>query len=160
MLTSVKESYDRLLKSKEFSKEGYLCSLFLVSDIKDLKNSNWQIDFYNKDSDTITSYIMSENIESSPKSEVFKEENSEIEELNIKDVKITFKNAVKKAEEILKKYNEEAVKIIVVLQKQKESIWNISYLTSKFNLINIKINTKDGKLIDEKIISILSFEKE
>ena len=89
MLATVKESYEKLIKSKEFKNEGFLCGLFLVSDIKEIDNSAWQIDFYDKDSDTITSYAVAEKIEVTPKSEIFKEENAEIEELKIEEVKTT-----------------------------------------------------------------------
>jgi len=158
---SIKESYDKLLKSKEFKNEGFLCGFFLVSDINDIENSSWQIDFYEEITDTITSYtINNDKIEVSPKSEVFKEEKTKIEELKLEDVKTNFKDILKKAKKLLKKAKEEAAKTIIILQKQDTPVWNISFITKKFNILNIKINATNGKVIENKIVSIIKFKKE
>lgn len=155
-MITIQQSYQRLIKSKEFKGEGVLCSMFFTSDIKEIEESNWQIDFYNKESNTITSYLMGINIEVVPNSEIFKEENTDIEDFKIEDVKISFKESLKVAKEHLK---EEATKIIVILQKQKDIMWNISFVTKNFNLLNIKIDAINGKVIEEKLVSLISFKK-
>lgn len=160
MLTSIKESYNQLLKSKKFKNEGFLCGFFLVSDINEIENSSWQIDFYEESSDTITSYMTKDEIEVSPKSEIFKEKSTKIEELNLEEVETNFNNTIKKAYNFLKKSKEEATKVIVILQKQNIPTWNISFITKNFNILNIKINATNGKFIDKKIVSIMNFKKE
>lgn len=158
MLT-IQESYQKLIKSKDFKKKGSLCSLFFTSDIEDIEKSSWQIDFYNKESDTITSYVINDKIEVNQDLEIFKEKATKIEDLKIEDIKIDFNEALEKAEESLKKNNEEATKIIVILQKQNKTSWNISFITKKFNMINIKIDAVNGKILEEKTIPLLAFKK-
>ena len=158
MLT-IQESYQKLIKSKEFKKNGSLCSLFFTSDIDDIEKSSWQIDFYNKESDTITSYVVNKNIEVNQDSEIFKEEATKIEDFKIEDVKIDFREALKTAEDLLKKNKEEATKIIVMLQKQNNISWNISFITKIFNIINIRIDAVNGKILEEKKIPLLEFKK-
>src|SRR3989338_502721 len=119
MLSKIKDNYSKLLKSKEFKNSGFLCSIFLMSDINEVDNSKWQIDFYDESSDSITSYYMSTQIEVIPKSKVFKEESTKIEELKLDDVKIEFNEIYEKTNKLLEKYGDKVVKIIVILQNQR-----------------------------------------
>ena len=50
-------------------------------------------------------------------------------------------------------------KIIIIAQQQDFPIWNVSYVSNKFNLINIKINAIYGEVIEETSGSLLSFKK-
>ena len=159
MLTKLKNAYKDLIHSQEFKNSGFLCGAFLMCNIEELEQTNWQLDFYNKESDTITSYFMENDIKVAENSEIFKEEGKEIEELKLEDVKTNFEDIKKQLDEILEKRNESVVKITIIVQKQIHPIWNILYITKKFNLLNIRINAIDGKLIDEKTVPLLSFEK-
>lgn len=159
MLTKIKESYKKILHSKDFKHKGFLCGAFLISDIENIENTPWQIDFYNKDTDTMISYTVEGEIKASEDSKVFKEENSQIEELNLEDIKVDFDNLKQELNKILKNRKEEPVKISIILQKIKVPIWNLIYITKKFNLLNIKIDATSGTVLEEKIVSLLSFEK-
>src|SRR3989338_606310 len=127
MLTKLKESYERLIKSKEFEHKGFLCGAFLICDIEELDKTSWQLDFYNKEKDTITSYTMDKTIEVKEDAAVFKEEKTEVEELDIKQIKINFENIKKKLQHTLETKNETPVKITIIVQHQKVPIWNIIY---------------------------------
>ncbi len=159
MLAKIKNSYERLIKSEIFKHEGFLCGAFLMCDIKDLDKTDWQIDFYNKNKDTITTYLIGKEIEATNESEVFKTEKMTVEELDLKEVKMDFSDIQKKLQYILETKDEIAVKITIILQHQNIPIWNVIYITKKFNLLNIKMNATNGELIEEKLVNLLSFEK-
>ncbi|MEK6956131.1 MAG: hypothetical protein AABW52_05705 [Nanoarchaeota archaeon] len=159
MHTKIKEDYERLLKSKEFTKEGYLCGFFLMADVDKLESTDWQIDFYDDKKDTITSYVVGEKIEISENSKVFKEENKKIEELKLEKLKVDINDALRKCEIILKQHEEKETQVIIILQNDKGIKWNISYVTQRFNLINIKIDGETGDVVNQNIISMLSWGK-
>ena len=159
MLTKLKENYKDLLESKEFEHKGYLCGAFLICEIQELEKTPWQIDFYNTNNDTITTYLIKDKIEVVNNSEVFKKDDMRVEELKLDEIKVDFNTIKKKKQYILESHDEQAEKISIILQKQNIPIWNIIYITKRFNLLNIKINASSGELIEEKIIPLLSFEK-
>lgn len=159
MLTKLKTAYKKLLESKEFKNEGILSGAFLMCDMENLDKTEWQLDFYNKESDRITTYNIGHKIELTDNSEVFKDENMKIEELDLEEIKVNFEDIKEKLKEILEKRHEDAIKITIILQKQTFPIWNIIYITKKFNLLNIKINAINSDVIEEKAIPLLSFEK-
>ena len=158
MLT-IKESYHKLLKSKEFKHEKFLCSALLISDINNIEKSLWQIDFYNEDSDTVNTYTIGDDIEVNKESKIFKDGKTKIEKLDLDEVKTDFSEIYQHALDILKKHRENAVKVVIILQKQKQTLWNILFITRGFNILNIKIDAEDGKVIEEKITSFVKFEK-
>ncbi|HIH25612.1 MAG TPA: hypothetical protein HA226_02475 [Nanoarchaeota archaeon] len=159
MHTKIREDYEKLIKSGEFNKEGYLCGFFLMSEVDKLENTDWQIDFYDEKKDTITSYVVGEKIEVSENSKIFKEEGKTIEELKLEKLKVDIKDALRKCEIILKQHEEKETQVIIILQNDKGIKWNISYVTQKFNLINIKIDAETGELVNQNIISMLSWGK-
>lgn len=159
-MMGVKESYAKLKSSNEFkNNQGYLCSFFIMSPIKELKNQSWQIDFYSKKDDKITSYIVSDDIKlENDNAKIFKDEKTQIHKLKMENIKTGINEILDKSEKIVKKYNETPAKIIIVLQKLDKTLWNISYITETFNLINIKIDAETGELVEENKTSILSFK--
>ena len=158
-MLDIKQAYSKLESSKKFKKEGYLCSFFIMSPIKELENQAWQIDFYSEKDDKMTSYIVSEDIKvENDNSKIFKDDKDKIHELKLDAIKTNIKEILKETNELVKKYYETPAKIIIVLQKLDETIWNISYITETFNLINIKIDASTGKKISENRSSLLSFK--
>ena len=78
-----------------------------------------------------------------------KEEDVVIEELKLDKLKISLKDALSKIE---KKYPKDAPnKVIIILQFVKVPVWNISFLTSSFNLLNVNIDAEKGNIIKESI---------
>lgn len=158
MLNKLKESYDKLLKSDKFENKGFLCGAFIMCQLEQLKDKNWQIDFYDKEKDEMIAYIMNGDI-NVEKSQAFTKD-YDIKELKIDDVKISLDDALKKGEERLKKHNDGATKIIVILQDIKKLMWNITYMTTNFNILNVKVDAKNGDVIGENFGSMLQFKKD
>ncbi len=157
-MKDIKAEYKKLIKSTEFKKKGFLCSVFIMSDIENLDKSTWQFDFYDESNKEITSYLMESKIKVTENLEVFKKEETEVEQLNLNEVELSIEKALKISEEILEKEKEKSTKIIIILQQKDRSLWNISYVTTKFNLINIKIDAKTGEIVENTSASLLSFK--
>lgn len=158
-MEDIKKEYKRLANSKQFKNKGYFCGAFIMSDAENLSNSQWQIDFYNEENSKITTYLMQEEIEVTDNADIFKEEKTEMKEITIENINIDADKAISIAKYHLEKNNEEAVKVIIILQQEDIPIWNISYMTKKFNLLNMKISAEDGKLIQETTTPLLSFKQ-
>ena len=159
MYKTPQQTYKKLINSKEFQNKGFLSGFFISSTPENFHNEDWQIHFYEKDSDKMVTYVVGEKIIFLGESDIFKEKNEEVEELNLDKIKIDLDSVIKKCEFLLKNHNEIATKIIIILQNHKVPIWNITYVTERFNMVNIKINAENGELIDDNVISLLSFGK-
>src|SRR3989344_4032501 len=117
MPADIKESHDKLLKSKEFLKKGYLCTAFIMCDPQELENVNWQFDYYNKTSDRITSYAVGDEVVvNEADSEVFKKEKTKVKELDLEKIKFTIAKAMKIVKEKIKSRKENTTKYIIILQ--------------------------------------------
>ncbi|HLC58411.1 MAG TPA: hypothetical protein VJI68_00970 [Candidatus Nanoarchaeia archaeon] len=160
MLEKIKENYEKIKESKKFDSEEFLCGVFAMSEVAKIENAEITLDFYNFKTKTITSYKINQDVVSEEKNQdVFKKEDAEIEELKLEEIKVEFSKVKDITEDILLKRKEIPVKVTLILQKVKVPIWNLIYITRNFNLINVKINAIDGEVIEEKTISLLSFEK-
>ena len=166
MFEQLKEEVGTLQKSKNFknfkktSPNSYLCAGFMI--IEDLKKIPWQIDYYCPDKDAITTFSVGEDIQQKETSKITKS-GDPIKELNLENIDVDFEHALKIIDELLKtKYpDEKANKIITVLQHMKEAeVWNVTYITQKFNILNIRINAENGEILEEKIQPVFSFKKE
>lgn len=167
MLTKLKNSLQKIKNSTLFKNwikknpGSYLCSCFSIIE-NTTKDINWQIDFYSPKKDRITSFMVQDNkisiLESDSK--IFKKEKTKIKELNLEKVKIDLNKALEIVNKLKeKKYPSEKVnKIVIILQQFENCIWNITYLTSTFNVLNVKINTENGKILEEKLSPVLSFK--
>lgn len=148
------ESVEASEEFKEIKDKVYLCSLFSIME-KD--KGEWQVDYYSYKEDKIISFVVNDKV-NREESKIFKEKESKVEKLEIGMVKIDLKEAFKTADKMHKeKYNNETVnKKIVILQVVKKPIWNLTYLTASFNIINFKIDAVSGNIISDNISSALS----
>lgn len=155
----------RLRESNEFkewnkkNKDSFLAHIFKMLD--DANKDDWQIGFYNKD-DTITSFILTPaDIKIAAAENIFKKPEDNIQRLDEGKIKID----ITKALEIVKKVqtteykNEAPSKIITILQKLDiGQIYNITYVTQSFKLLNLKIDSSTGKVLKKKLTSIMEFK--
>jgi len=152
MIEKIKEFLEELKDNEKFKGKNQLAYNTSVC----LIDNQLSVDFYDPNSDKITSFTKQKDEILSQESEVFRQEKKEIEELQINKIQIN----QKKAEEIISgKYKDEATKKIFILQQVNTPIWNITYLTSKLDILNVKINAVSGEIIEEKIESALNFQK-
>ncbi len=155
MISLLKEFLKELKDSKEFKIFKDKNPLSYNTSASYIDN-NWQIDFYNPETDKITSFIKKDNEILSQESEVFRKEKKEIPELKIEDIKID----LPQVEELMsKKYQDKPKNKIIILQQKEAPFWNITYLTTKIDIINTKIDAITGEIIDESVESGLSLIK-
>lgn len=153
---SFKDNVDKIKNSdvfKNLKKKLYLCSCFAIDD-------DWQYDFYDKKKKKITSFKIKDKVELlESESKVFQKEKVDIEKLNLDKVKVDLSEALLKIDKIKKKKagSENINKKIIILQHIKVPLWNISYLTTSFNILNVKVNANNGEIVSEKFESLLNF---
>ena len=153
------EEYKKLTNDKRFiswkkkNEDAYLSSVFLLKDEE--KTSNWQFDYYFPKTNKITAFVVSKDIKIIKDEDVFSESKN-IEKIDLKDVKFSFDDVVKL---ILSKHkNQRFIKEIIIIQSlNKKLLWNISLVTSEFNLFNVKVDAINGKILEETSSSLLQF---
>lgn len=95
--------------------------------------------------------------------EAFKKPDKKIEEFNLTNFEFKFEDALKKCFEVqAKKYpSHYPMRIIVLLQKiDGKQMWNITFLSMSFETLNIRIDSKTGIVVSDKVSSLISNEKE
>lgn len=147
---------------KEFKKENpevFLAHAFTI--IHNLQG-DWQLGYYSKTKDKVVVFEIGKQITRSPEEEVFKKPEDRVKPLNMKNVSITLEDAIEIAEKLVKeKYSAEIVsKIIAILQNLGTEIFNLTLITQTFNIINVRIDSKTGKILSEARQSIMGLRKE
>ena len=160
------QALDKLKQSKEFkdmNKDTFFSYALIMQENN--QTGKWQLGFYNKSTDKMITFVVDNNeIKTEKEEEIFKKPETQVNEVDLKKTKIAYIEILKKAEEFQKKeYPKELVsKTIAILQNLEEfgTIWNITYVTLTFNTLNMKINPENGKIINHKLESLMSFAKE
>lgn len=162
---SVKAQHQKLVENEVFAKwkqkndHCYLAHAFMMLDAEN--NGEWQFGFYNDQTDLmITFFIDAGGVSQSPETEIFKHEESKVRELNMDDVKVDFEESLAAADKCQNEdyKGEIPIKKIFILQNIEQGVvWNISYLTAKFNVLNLKIDASSKEILEHKKISMLDF---
>ena len=150
-------------KWKKKNKDSYFSYAFKIP--QEMGDDEWQLGFYNRKNEKITTFIAKGNdIDIRPEEDVFKKEDTKVNEIQIGKVKIAFENSIEKASQFQQKNypKDKSVKTIVILQNLPKlgNIWNITYVTGAFNTLNMKIDASTGKVIENHISSVFSFRKD
>jgi len=164
----LKPALKKLEQSQDFKKwyqKNKNCYFSYAFKILQEMPNEWQLGYYDKKKDKITTFIInSDGIKIRPEEEVFKKEGTKINEIQLSKVKLTFENAIVKANEFQKKNfpNDKSIKTIAILQNADRlgNIWNITHITEAFNTLNMKIDTSNGKVLEHHLASVFSFRKE
>jgi hypothetical protein len=146
-------------KFKEWKKENPECFLAHMFKMTDEPNQGiWQLGYYNEKEGKITTFVIeSEEIKISLPSEIFKKPEDKIESLNLDKIMIDWMTALEDAVEFQEKNypKEKAVKSFFIIQNlNKETIYNITFVTQTFKTLNLKLDANTGEIIDHKLISL------
>lgn len=161
-MVSLEESLEILKKDSSFvkwrkqNKDSYMCHcLRMLSD-----EDSWHIGFFNKD-DSMTSFIVSSSgITVDTQKEIFKSPDTTIKPLIESDIVLTSAKAVSIAEEIMKKeFSKEVVskKIIILQSLSIGQVYNITFVTTAMNAVNIKLDSKTGDVLSKTKNSLMDF---
>lgn len=140
----------------KYNPDAYLCSVFIA-------DSGIQFSFYSKKTKLATSFKVENNqVSLAGKDEkIFQKEKKDLEELSLKEVSIGLKKAKDIVSSLIKeKYPHEALtREIIILQKlDKKIVWNITRITTAFNIVNVKIDAVTGKILGDIITPALGFK--
>jgi hypothetical protein len=153
------EEHKDFKKWKEKNKESFLAHVFKLID--DANKDDWQVGYYNKN-DTITTFILNpEKIVIAETDNIFKKPDAKIMELDKEKIKIDITQALQTAEKIqATEYKQEApFKIITILQKlDLGQVYNVTYVTQSFKVLNLKIDSETGKVLKKSLKSIMEFK--
>lgn len=146
------ESSPEFAKWKKANPDAYLTSAF--SMFSDENERGWLISYYNGKKDMITTF----SGEGSSEEEAFKKEGG-IPELRLEDVKVSDEDALKAAKEVLAgDYSEKAKSVVMVLQNlDGEALWNITFITGAFKVVNARVSASSGKIISHNASAISDF---
>ena len=158
-LKKLEESPD-FAKWREKNRHTYLSYAFRIPQ----EMSDWQLGYYNRDKDRITTFIVSsESIGVRPEEEMFKEQEKDVNEIRLHNVKLSFESVLAKASEFQgKNYPKDSVlKTIAILQNTEKlgDVWNITYITEAFNTLNMKIDASTGSVMEHRLSSIFEFRQ-
>lgn len=138
------------------------CYLVHVLSMLDEANAgSYQIGYYDPDTDRITTFIIdTDDVQATPDAEVFKKD-GDIPALDRKRVKVDISAALKSVRGIQeKRYSAHIpLKKIVILQNiDGNQVYNITYITRSFSVLNIRISSDDGRVVLENLSSIIDFK--
>ena len=160
-LKKLEESKD-FKKWRQKNKSTYFSYAFKIpQEMPD----EWQLGFYDTKKDKITTFVIADSkIKIRPEEEIFKKEDMKVNEVQLEKVKLTFDNAINKANEFQQKNfpKDRSIKTIAILQNISNLgiIWNITYVTEAFNTLNMKVDASTGNVLEHKLDSVFSFRKE
>ena len=164
----VKAALNNLKNSKVFTKwrkyhkDTFFSYAFKIKE--EMPNGDWQLGFYDKKSDTITTFVIEGGrVSIRPNEEIFKRDETDINKLDIEKVKLSFDAIVQNAVQFQQKNypKDKSIKTIAILQNIQEfgDIWNLTFVTESFNTLNMKINASNGKIVEHRLSSILSLRQ-
>ncbi|MBT3297981.1 hypothetical protein HN385_03590 [archaeon] len=147
---------------KKNNLKSYLSHFFkqVNSEIED--KSDWDIGYYNQENEKVTVFSIDNegNFILKNTDDVFKKETSVVELLDMGNVKLNFPEAVEKFKELIpKEFSAEALMLgdgFVILQcLNQKTTWNLTLITKKLTMINLKISSQEGKLISKDEVNFL-----
>ncbi len=145
---------------KNSNKNYYLVHCFKMLD--PANRDEWQIGYYNSEKDKMITFIVEkDDIRMVPEKDIFRKEKEKIKEIDLKKVKLSLDKILEMAKDLMKKEykGEMAMKTIILLQHlDVGQVWNLTFLTSSFKTLNIKIKSDDGKIVKHELTSLLQFE--
>ncbi len=149
-----KHAYQMLFSSivfKKWKNKQYLSHLFGEID-EQLHVVQWQIGYYDKKLDKVTTFVIGDHIERMPAEEVFKKEGI-VEELELDNVKIGETEALEAALALQKKkYPQHPVlKGIIILQQLDKVMWNVTFITRTFAALNVKVDALNGSIVHDSL---------
>ncbi|RLE39198.1 hypothetical protein DRJ17_01595 [Candidatus Woesearchaeota archaeon] len=144
---------------KKQNPESYLTYAFIMME----KNheTDWQLGYYKKNNDTITSFTLGAEISVSEDNEIIKQNNI-IEQLDVKKIKFSLNEILKVCQELqCKKYpQDKPAKIIAILHVLHDfgQVWNITYLTERINTLNFKIKSDTKEIVHDELKALIEFK--
>lgn len=167
---------------RKSNKSAYLSSIFtMAGNAGELYShqNEWLLSYYDKDDDTFTTFSSAGSRKAAGE-QAFKK-GRELPALEPGKVNVGILGSMRTAEDVRNRayHGEEASRIIAILQPLGEEeifavasdrqtkkrnaakairpVWNITYITSAFNVLNIKIDAGTGEVLAHKLSGVMDF---
>lgn len=137
--------------------QAYLTNLFVLIDGT---QKEWQVSYFDPESHQSTSFDIGSTITRIPPSPTFKEPDAVVHTLDVASVKLDLTECLTVAAEQQRSAFPTAFpnKIIAILQQLPiGTVYNITYVTAMLSTLNFKVDAHTGKILDAKLIPIMSF---
>ena len=149
MLAKIEKS-EKYPAWKKKHPKGYLSHFFCpISADCELK-SEWEVGFYDADSEKMTVFAYGETITvKENEDDVFKKPEQKVEELKIYSVKTEFTKAVDAFAEHVEELFPKAGRgdgFVILQNLEGKALWNFTFITRDLKFINIKINAANGEV--------------
>lgn len=154
----LKECLEKSAEKEEIKnildKNGYLCSIFSFIKPSQNKIEKWELGYYLPNENKILPVEAKKNISIGKKDKPLKKKTHRIFQ---EKIKISPEKILEEAKKVEKEeYNKKIQKILIALIGEDEKqVWKVSFVTSSFSIISIKINSENGKVIDKKEKSLM-----
>ena len=160
-----KEVVEHVEKSDEFKEwrktnNDFLAHAFVLLD--EANKDIWQIGYFNEADKKVTTFIFENGkINLVPPQDIL-ESGDKILLLDASEVKLNHEEAVNTANEFRKNtYPREIIaKTFFIIQKNDlGAIYNISFFSNGFNVVNVKVSAVDGKILKHDMKALAGFDK-
>jgi hypothetical protein len=156
------DSYKKLQQHKDFKdwkkqhKDWFLSYIF--SD-----GSAIQLGYADKEGEKVTSFSMQgKKLVIAEDQEVFKKPETRLKQLQLSKVKVSAERATEAAKRFQRKrYSQHPItKTITILQNiDKGQLYNITFVTSTFHTLNIKVDAATARVKQHTLTSLFDFAK-
>jgi hypothetical protein len=151
------EALNQLQKSPTFTdwkkdhSNTHLAHFFAQLD-QNLMPLNWEIGYYDKDQDLVTTFTVNQDIAINPAAQAFKEKDT-ITKLKPEEAKLSSEDALHKAKELqMEKYPQHPpLKGFIILQHLETTLWNITFITQTFAALNVKLDAATGDILHHNL---------
>lgn len=150
------EALEALEKNKEFNDwksthdKAYLANFFLLKERKEVK-----LAYFNPENNKFTTFIP-KPFEILPEDDVLAD--AIPQQLDMHKVHLPLSKAMDIAEKELNKKGTQIVnQTVAILQCLQVPLYNITFVTMTFNIVNIRIDASSGELIKSAVSNLMDF---
>ncbi len=164
------ELYQQLLKEelfRDWKKQNsgiYLSHFFCQMSNKFEPKTSWEIGFFNPEDQKITVFkpLEKEGFEIKAADEVFKEEKTKVEELDMNVVKFNFEKALANVKEKVPEFFPKLVLgdgFCILQSFNQETLWNFTFIATTLQFVNLRLSAIDGEIVNKSLINVVQQEQ-
>lgn len=140
--------------------KSHLSHFFCQLDNQFKAISEWQIGLFDAENSKITVFVPlpKGDFEIRPEEDVFKKDDSKVELLEMKNLKISFEKAIEIFKNNYLQFFPKAVfggGFVILQNLDERTLWNITFITKEIKFVNLKIDVHSGDISDHQEIKMI-----
>lgn len=140
--------------------QSHLSHFFCQLDDQFKAVSEWQIGMFDAENSKITVFVPlpKGDFEIKPEEDVFKKEDSKVEPLEMKNLKISFEKAIEIFKANYQNFFPKAVLgggFAILQNLEGKDLWNLTFITKEVRFVNIKIDACSGEICGHQEIEMV-----